>query len=237
MKHSSKYLILCLVIASLTVPACVLVDSDHGIDTGHDQHTIIGSGHIVVVSFSFRDFYRITLSQSFKATIRKSSSYAVRVELDDNIQQYLMARQSGGALSIGLEDNSYKDITVNVTIETPDAEYIEASGAGSIRMDGFTVDHDVQIVASGATSFSGTLSARTVGLTLTGSSTVDFDGGATSLNVYGTGATQLALFDFPVKNCKVTMIGGSVSNVRVSDDLEVSLTGGSVLRYIGNPAT
>lgn len=237
MKHSPKYLILCFAVALFSFPACVLVDTDSGIDSGHSQHVIIGSGRVVFVSFGFRDFSRISLSNSFKATIRKGATYSVRVEVDDNIQQYLLAHQTGNAISIGLEDNSYKNITMNVIIETPDVNSIEASGAGSITLDGFDVDHDVQFIGSGASVFNGYLNARAVTFNLTGSSTVNLMGGANDLNVYGTGATQLSLFEFPVRNCRVVMTGGSVSNVRVSDNLEVSLTGGSVLRYKGNPST
>ena len=163
--------------------------------------------------------------------------YSVKVEIDDNIQPYLQAHQSGNTITIGLDDNSYKNVTVNVTIETPDVVYIESSGAGSVTFDGFDLDHDIQIVGSGASSFNGTLTARTVTFNLSGSSAVDLIGGADDLNVYGTGATQLALFDFPVKRCSVNMTGGSVSNVRVSENLEISLTGGSVLRYMGSPST
>jgi hypothetical protein len=237
MKQSAKYVILWFAAVMFSFPACVVVDPDLGIDSRHDQHAIVGSGRLVIVTFGFRDFSRISLSQSFKATIRKSESYSIRVEVDDNIKQYVLAHQSGNAVSIGLEDNSYSNVTMNVTIETPDVSSIEASGASSIRLDGFVLDHDLQVVASGASLINGNLTAREVTFNLTGSSNVELTGGANVLSVYGTGATQLSLFDFPVMTCKVNMTGGSVSNVRVSDYLEVSLTGGSVLRYKGNPST
>ena len=237
MKHSPKYIILWIAAVLLSFPACVMVDDGWGVNSGHDQHVVIGSGRVVIITFGFRDFTRISLNQSFKATIRKSNAYSVKVEVDDNIEQYLLAHQSGSSISIGLEDNSYKNITMNVTIETPDVSLIEATGAASIRLDGFELDHDIQILASGASVINGNLTAREVTFNLTGSSTVALTGRANDLNVYGTGAMQLSLFDFPVRNCKAVMTGGSVSNVSVSDNLEVSLTGGSVLRYKGNPTT
>jgi len=235
MKHSVKNIILWSMIMALSFPACVMVDSSTGFDSGHGHNYIIGSGRLVILTFGFRDFTRISISHQFKATFRKSNTYTVRVEIDDNIQQYLDAHQSGNSISIGLEDNDYKDITVNVVIESPDVSSIEASGAGSIYLDGLALDHDLQIVGSGACSISGDLSARGVTLNLTGSSSVQLTGAADDLNVSGTGATQLSLFEFPVKHCSVILTGGSDSDMRVSDSLEVTLTGGSVLRYKGNP--
>jgi hypothetical protein len=236
MKHVKSF-VLWIVALAVFLPGCVMVDSGVGSDSKRDQHAIIGSGRIVVIVFDFRDFRKIYLSQAFKATIRKSSSYSVRVEVDDNIQQYLVAHQSADAISIGLEDNSYQNTTMNITIEMPDVSYIEASGAASIRFDALVLDHPMEIVSSGACSIGGNLVVSEITLNLTGSSSVELTGSATALNVYGTGATQLSLFDFPVKSCKAVLTGGSVSNVRVSDYLEVNLTGGSVFRYKGDPPT
>jgi hypothetical protein len=228
-----------LSIAALAVflPGCVMLDSGVGTDSGRDHRGIIGSGRTIVIVFDFRDFRRIYLSQAFKATVRKSNTYSVRVEVDDNIQQYLVAHQSADAISIGLEDNSYQNTTMNVTIETPDVSYIEASGAACIQFDAFVTDHPIEITGSGACSISGSLVTSDLKLNLTGSSTVELTGNSASLSVSGTGATQLSLFEFPVKSCKAVLTGGSVSSVRVSDYLEVNLTGGSVFRYKGDPPT
>lgn len=236
MKHL-RSIILWIAAMAMFLPGCVMVDSGVGTDSGRDHHGIIGSGRIVVIVFEFRDFRRIYLSQAFKATVRKSNSYSVRVEVDDNIQQYLVAHQSADAISIGLEDNSYENTTMNVTIETPDVSSMEASGAASIRFDDVMLSHPLEITGSGACSINGNLVTSDLKLNLTGSSSVDLIGSSSSLSVYGTGATQLSLFDFPVKSCKAILTGGSVSNVSVSDYLEVNLTGGSLFRYKGDPPT
>jgi len=236
MNYTRRFIITIAALA-IFLPGCVMVDSGVGTDSGRDHHGIIGSGRLVVIVFDFRDFNRIYLSQAFKATVRTGNTYSVKVEVDDNIQQYLVASQSGNAISIGLEDNSYENTTMNVTIETPDVSYIEASGAASIQFDTVTLNHPLEITGSGACSINGNLVTSDLKLNLTGSSSVNLIGSSSSLNVYGTGATQLSLFDFPVRSCKAVLTGGSLSNVRVSDYLEVNLTGGSVFRYKGDPPT
>jgi len=70
---------------------------------------------------------------------------------------------------------------------------------------------------------------------LSGSSSVDLTGGADNLDIFGSGAMVLRLLNFPVKTCKAALSGGSVSDVSVSDVLEISLSGGSVFRYKGIP--
>ncbi len=236
MKHLKIFVVTLLALAVL-VQGCVMIDSGVGFDSKKDGHAVFGSGRIIAIFLDFRDFNRISLSQAFTATIRKSSTYSVKVELDDNIQQYLIARQSGSAIAIGLEDNSYQNVTMRVTIETPDVSTLELSGAACIQFNDLALNHPLQIVGSGACTVGGGLVVGDLTLNLTGSSSVSLTGSASSLNVYGTGATQLSLFDFPVKRCTAVLTGGSLSDVRVSDYLEVNLTGGCVFRYKGDPPT
>jgi len=143
--------------------------------------------------------------------------------------------QEGDKIFIGLENNTYRNTTMEVTIGTPDIERIETSGAGSVRLDGFVLAHGIEFAASGATTINGSLTADDVTFALTGSTTVELIGSANSLLVNGSGATVLHLFDFPVKDCQANLSGGSTSNVTVSDNLEVNLSGGSIFRYRGNP--
>ena len=70
---------------------------------------------------------------------------------------------------------------------------------------------------------------------LSGSSTVELTGNAGVMTINGSGATILRLLGFPVGTCKAELSGASVSDVSVSDNLEVNLSGGSVFRYKGNP--
>ena len=231
-----RFLVAASMALSLLATGCVVVDPTVGVGPVDESRSIVGSGHIVTVPLSFRNFKKIHLSHAFKARIDKGSSYSVRLEIDDNIEPYVCAYQSADEIHIGLENNSYRNTTLTVIIETPDVSLIDASGAPSVSLSGFELSHRVELAGSGASVFKGNLTASELVLTLTGSSTVELTGGAGELDIVGIGAMVLHLFDFPVKTCKATLSGGSVSNVSVSDLLEVSLSGGSVFRYKGNPS-
>lgn len=220
---------------ALAATGCVMVDPTFGVGPADGRNSIVGSGHLVTVTLDFRGFRRIFLSHAFTARIERGASYSVKVETDDNIEQYVRANQSGDEIHIGLEDNSYSNATLNVVIVTPDVSLIDASGAASVSVSGFSLSHNVELVGSGASIFKGNLSATEVVMKLSGSSTVDLTGSADNLDIDGSGAMVLHLLGFPVKSCKATLSGGSVSDINVSDALEISLSGGSVFRYKGNP--
>lgn len=226
-----------LIVFALVAPGCVMIDSSLGVDPIDDRASIVGSGHLVSVTLNFTNFRKIFLSHAFKARIDKGSSYSVRVETDDNLGQYVRAYQSGDAIHIGLEDNSYRNATLTVVIVTPDLSLIDASGAASVLIGGFDLSHNVELSGSGASVFKGNLSATEVALKLSGASTVDLNGSADKLDVECSGAVVLHLLEFPVRTCRAALSGASVSDVSVSDSLEVSLSGGSVFRYKGNPVT
>jgi len=231
-----RFILTAFLTIALFASGCVLVDPSIGIGPIDERQSIVGSGHLVTVTLNFRDFRRIFLSHAFKARIDRGNSYSVRVETDDNIEQYVRAYQSGDGIYIGLENNnSYGNTTLNVVMTTPDVSLIDASGASSVSVSGFSVSHNVELVGSGASVFKGDLNAGEVVMKLSGSSTVDLTGGADNLDIYGSGAMVLHLLHFPVKTCKADLSGGSVSDVSVSDALELTLSGGSVFRYKGNP--
>lgn len=234
MAFPQRFFAVCLV-AILAMPGCVMIDSPSGIDISNDQQTIIGSGRIVQTPLNLSGFTRISLSNTFKARICRSDTYSVTVTTDDNIVQYVRASQSGNEIVISLANNSYRNITAEITIQTPDVEQVNIDGAVSVRLEGFVLEHAVGFAANGSSAISGTLNASEVTLVLSGSSTVALTGGSGSLWVNGSGAASLNLFGFPVKHCRANLSGASIGNVSVSDTLEVALSGASVFHYRGNP--
>ena len=231
-----RLLIAALMALALFVTGCVLIDPSIGVGPTDDRQAIVGSGHLVSVTLNFKNFKKIFLSHAFKARIDKGSSYSVRLEADDNIEKYVRAYQSADEIHIGLDDNNYRNTTLTVVIETPDVSLINASGAASISLSGFELAHRVELVGSGASVFKGDFTATEVVMMLSGSSTVQLTGRAETLDINGSGAMVLHLLEFPVRTCKAALSGGSVSDVSVSEMLEISLSGGSVFRYKGNPA-
>ncbi|MFH0989494.1 MAG: DUF2807 domain-containing protein [bacterium] len=219
----------------LSFTGCIVIDSMNGPDNDNDRDAIIGSGKIITATFPFKNFSKILLNNSAKAKIRKSSTYSIQIALDDNIEKYMNAYQSSNEVSIGLDNKSYKNITFDVTIESPDLSSLNINGAASVTLEGFDLNNGIDIVSSGASVIRGYLTATEVNFNLTGASVVDLTGSASEMRLYGSGGTVFNLFNFPVKNCDVSLSGGSISNIQVSDILDLTLSGGSILKYKGNP--
>ena len=226
--------VLCLVFMN----ACVVVDSNiNGLDGDNNRKSVYGSGRIISIDKDFSDFNNIEISTGFGVEIKKSDSYSVTIEIDDNLREYVNAYKSGNKIFIGLESgNNYKDVTLRAIIETPDINNITASGGTIIEMDGYNFDHSLLIDLSGGSVIKGTLYTGDFNLKLSGGGIAELNGKAKDMDISGSGGCILNLFDFPVNNCSIDFSGGSIANINVTGKLDLALSGGSVLKYKGNPS-
>jgi hypothetical protein len=72
-------------------------------------------------------------------------------------------------------------------------------------------------------------------LEVSGASSVELKGLASSLAVDGSGASHLRLADLKVGNADVTLSGASDATINLAGSLDADLSGASTLEYIGEP--
>ena len=181
------------------------------------SRTQTGSGHLVTNQEDFTGFTSVAVANGFRFTITQSSSYSVKVTIDDNLVNYLRISESGNILTIGLAPGYlYLSASPKVQITMPDITQLDLSGGSSGMAQGFNSSHDFTATASGGSSFT-------------------MSGAARNLSIEGSGGSQLDLSNFHVANAQVDLSGGSGATINLIGRLDASLSGGSNLTYIGNP--
>jgi hypothetical protein len=179
---------------------------------------VVGSGNLVSEEKSFTDFTAIEAGWGFEVEIIQSDSYSINITADDNMFDYIDISQTGDTLTIGLRWGSYQDVTLRAEITMPDLNELEFSGGTQGDVRGFTSSHDFSLVLSGG-------------------STISLEGAANDLTISGSGGSRLYLSDFPVHDATVNLSGGSQATVNLDGRLDGDVSGGSQLKYVGNPAT
>ncbi|MEJ2081360.1 MAG: DUF2807 domain-containing protein [Acidobacteriota bacterium] len=213
------------VLIILGMPSCIL---------GFQQ--LRGSGHVTSVDLSQQGFTGVHLGYGSRSHITYAPDYSVVVRIDDNLAQYLDVERNGAELSISLKPHfSYRGITFEVDIAMPDLERLRLSGGSKCALSGFSLDHDVDLGLSGGSELDGSVTAQRVSFSLSGGSGVELMGQGTSSRLDGSGGSHFDLGDFETQDVRVSLSGGSNATIRVSDELSGSLSGGSQVRYIGNP--
>lgn len=183
---------------------------------------VVGSGNLVTEDYDFSDFTGVDVGSGFEVEITQSSSYSINITADDNMFDYIEVFKTGETLTIRLKwGHSYESAEAGdrlTIIAMPELYELEFSGGTQGNVEGFTSSHDFV-------------------LSLSGGSTISLEGAANDLTISGSGGSHLYLSDFPVNDATVNLSGGSSATVNLDGRLDGDLSGGSHLKYVGNPTT
>lgn len=203
---------------------------------------VVGSGNLETRTEDQTDFTKVTVAQAFNVEITQSSSYLVRLTLDDNLFQHLEVLKTGETLTIRLQSGfSYtstfgRPLTLQAEITMPDLEEVQLSGATVASVDGFDVSHPFVAGISGASRLQGTYTTTgDVAFAVSGASSVELTGAGGDLTADVSGASRLELSNFAVHGATVTMSGASQGTVNLDGRLDATVSGVSTLLYLGNP--
>lgn len=177
---------------------------------------LTGSGTPVTETMSVTGFTSVSAAMGFRVEITESSTFSVRVTVDDNVVDKLRVTKTGDTLSIALDPGIYAFMSLRAVVTMPDIEGLELSGGSRASISGF-------------------VGLASLDLELSGGSHVDAEGSAGDLTVDASGGSTLDLEDFPVHDADIGFSGGSSGTISLDGTLDAGLSGGSRLWYVGNP--
>jgi hypothetical protein len=212
-----------------------------------------------IKEFNFSGFSRVSVKFAMDVEIVRADSYSVIVSGSDSLIDNLEVKQEGDKLVIGYNVNlksiimaPFSHATARITL--PDLRELTVTGAAKGVVRGFNSPNDFALIVSGASKLdmyemsvgnmtwelsgaskiSGQVKAAgNVDLDITGASKIDLKGTAQDIKVRATGASQIDLEEFPVRNANIKMTGASRSTVNLNGKLDVALEGASSLEYQG----
>ena len=201
---------------------------------------VVGSGTFDTENRDFTDFAVVEVGWGFKVEIGQADSYSISIKADDNMFDYIEVSQTGDTLTIGLKwGHIYQNVTLRAEITVPDLYELDFSGGTHGTVEGFTSSHAFAVDLSGGSRLSGdfTTSGDAQFSLSGGSRLIGMDGAANDLRVSASGGSNLELSDFSVHDTSVNLSGGSSATINLEGRLDGDLSGGSHLKYVGNPTT
>jgi len=199
---------------------------------------IIGSGDLTTKTFDLSGFTEIEAHSGFQLELVQSSTFSIEVTADDNVMDYIDVSKSGNTLKIRPQWNrSFRSVTLRAKITMPDLSEIKLSGGSRASIFGFSSSHDLSVGLSGGSGVTGDITAGDAYFDLSGGSQVNLQGTADDLDVNGSGGSQLELEAFSVNNADINLSGGGRATINVNGALDVNLSGGSHVTYIGEPTS
>jgi hypothetical protein len=202
--------------------------------------SVIGSGNVISEARAVRDFTEVQLAGVGTLLIAPGDAESLIIEAEDNLLPKIKTDVRGGRLIIGPEQDwlggfrPTKPITYRVTVRKLNA--LDLSGAGAVEAANITTDRlTLGISGAGSAKLEG-LTADVFSATLSGSGSLTGSGRVRqeSVSISGAGSYQGEALQATTATVTVSGIGGAT--VRVSDKLNVLISGAGSVSYIGDPA-
>jgi phage shock protein PspC (stress-responsive transcriptional regulator) len=190
------------------------------------------------ISFDMQGFESVHLSSIFNAEIIQSDKWEVVLKGDEEDLEDARVRLEDNILSIDFD----RDISrwdhdrqkVFVYLRMPELENLEVSGTVRAVIRGFTQDL-MELALTGAASAEIDINVEDVEIDMAGMSKLTLFGNGERINVDIAGASTLNAFEYRVNTAIIDASGISHVRVHASEILEIDVTGGSEVRYRGDP--
>jgi hypothetical protein len=198
-----------------------------------------GSGNVIMQSRNVSNFTGVSISSAMDLYLKQDPSFSVKVETDDNLQQYVIVTVENGVLHIKPRDNINLDETgkIKVFVSAPVFRSMEATGACNIFSENMLSSSEaIDIDLTGASEARVELKSPKVSADLTGASSLSLKGETKEFSIEGSGSSNVRCFDLLTEETRIDMSGACDAEVFASVKLDIKASGASDVKYKGNAA-
>ena len=196
-----------------------------------------GNGNLVTQDRSVSGFEGVECYGSFDITLIPSSTASVKIEAEDNLQQYIETYIDDNKLQIRTRDgyNLRPRRDMKITVSGPVFKTITTNGSGSVIGQGvLNTDNDnVNLRVAGSGNIDVELNASKVDSEIAGSGNIkvkgvsrEFEGG-----IYGSG--NIRAVNLQTENAKIDIAGSGNVEIFASNKLDVSVAGSGEVKHKG----
>ena len=195
---------------------------------------VVGCVPTSTQTYGYTDFTRVEVGYGFQVELVQSNSYSISITVPTASFNFVQVSKEGETLVISLTETFRGTKKAEITM--PSLTGLTLGGGSHGNITGFKSANTLDIDLSGGSHLKGDIEAGDTGFNLSGGSHTTLSGSANVLNVDVSGGSHLTLGAFSVSNADVRLSGGSHATIKVDGILDADLSGGSHLRYTGQPS-
>ena len=198
-----------------------------------------GNGNVKTENRTAGSFNSIDVSSSIDVYVKQDSVTSVKVEADENLQEYIHVVNDGEVLRISPEEGYNLDPSrkIKVYVSSPAYKSFEASGACNIYGENKITSTDIlDFDLSGSCDIKMDLHAPKVNAGLSGACDIELKGETKEFKVEGSGSTGIKSMELLAENVDVDISGSGDAEVYASVKLNVEVSGAGSVKYKGNAA-
>ena len=204
--------------------------------SGCSSKCVEDSGIRIAKAITVKPFDQLVIDGALKVVLKQDSSYALKIEADSNVMEFIKADVSGSKLTLKLKDGAYCGGD-SVLVYAGIGELKEINGSGSVQMrtDGVINGKDLTMNFSGTSNISLNLSVANLKTKMDGVSKLNLSGQTGTHNLTTTGSSETTAYNFIAGVYDIQITGNGKASINVLNELKVRTDGSSEIYYKGNP--
>lgn len=197
---------------------------------------IKGSGHVIKETRTLGSFNSIDVGGAFEIELVKSDEEKIVIEADDNIMPHIRTRVSGNELDIENTEDINNPTELKLTIYYKSLSELDISGAAELFSSDVLEADNLELDFSGASEVTLKLNVGSLEGDFSGASKVELEGSVRSAELDLSGATVVRAFGLEINDLELEASGAAVVKVLVLENLSISASGASSVKYKGSPS-
>lgn len=200
-------------------------------------HHVKGNGHLTTEDRSIGRVEKIYVSGSFDVELTQGPDPSLKIEVDDNLQEYIIVEEHNGTLKIrfkeGVSNSTHNGMTLFITV--PKLEEFHLSGSGKvIGKSKFTEGDHLHLALSGSGEIDLDVNTPDLEADISGSGNIMLRGETKNQDVNISGSGGYLAHDLKSENTKISVAGSGDSRVFADGTLDVSIAGSGSVYYKGS---
>jgi hypothetical protein len=197
---------------------------------------INGDGRIVTQPRNVGNFTGVEAGGAVEVRLRQDAATSVKIEADENLQQYIEAFVNGMTLVVRQKQGYNLDPTnaIVIYVSAPQYENLDISGASKLIGETPITGDKLELTVSGASDANMEVKLSKLQADLSGSSTLQLKGSSSTVDTQASGASKLKCMDLVTDETTLDLSGASNAEVTANKQLNIEASGASDVKYRGN---
>jgi hypothetical protein len=200
-------------------------------------HHVKGNGNLTTEDHPIGPAERIHIDGGFDVELTQGPTASLKIEIDDNLREYVVVEEHDGRLRIGFKDgvsiSNSNGMTLYITV--PRLEEFKLSGSGKVTgKNRFTEGDHLDLSLSGSGEIDMEVNTPDLEADISGSGNITLRGETKDQNVNVSGSGNYQAEELKSENAKVSIAGSGNSRVFADGTLDVNIAGSGSVYYKGS---
>lgn len=197
---------------------------------------IKGNGHVVTQErLSDVAFSKIDASEGLDVYLTKSTSSAVKVQADDNIQEFIITEIKNGTLYIHTSEAIGKANAKKVLVNFTTLNEINSSSGADIHTTNFIISDDIVINASSGSDQNLAIKATTINCSASSGAEINLSGSATIIKTNASSGAEIDAEKLVSQHCASNASSGAEIDLNCKQSINAVASSSADISYSGNP--